>query len=135
MSEAVDFYVDGLRFIPTLHTFEYTFPVSKTINFVQLKGCNSLAYDVSYYSGSYTSIISGVFGAVDYITDYDSTGVAGTKVRLQLNAVNYLGGFNVTLSKFNVLSQLYEWVDVPLHFPALKNDIFREILDRNQLCK
>lgn len=127
VSEAVNFYVDGLRFIPTLHTFEYIFSASKTINFVQLKGCNSLAYDVSYYSGSYTSIISGVFGAVDYITDYDVTGVAGTKVRLQLNAVNYLGGFNVTLSKFNVLSQLYEWVDVAPHFPVLKNDIFREM--------
>lgn len=126
VSEAVDFYVDGLRFIPTLHTFEYTFSASKTINFVQLKGCNSLSYDVSAYSGSYASIISGVFGAIDYITDYDVTGVAGTKVRLQLNAVNYLGGFNVTLSKFNVLSQLYEWVDVPSHFPVLKNEIFSE---------
>jgi hypothetical protein len=126
VSEAVDFYVDGLRFIPTLHTFEYTFPNDKVINFVQLKGCNSLAYDVSYYDGSYTSIISGVFGVVDYITDYDVTGVTGTKIKLELNAVNYLGEFDVTLSHFNVLSQIYEWVDTAPHYPVLKREIFEQ---------
>lgn len=123
-TEAVDFYIDGLRFTPHVHNFIYEWTAAQDVNLVEIKGCDSLAYDISYYDGSYTSITSGAFDAnTDFAIDYDSTGVSATKVKFEINAANYSGGLVVSLGDLLVLTQLYEWQNTARHNPMTRQEI------------
>ena len=39
-------YVDGLRFVPHVFTYEYTWTATETVNLVEVEGCNSQSYSI-----------------------------------------------------------------------------------------
>ena len=99
-------YVDGLRFNPHEHVFEYVWSADETVNLVEIKGCNSKTYNISYDTG-YVAWGAGAFtSSVDYALVYDETGKTGDRVRIKLHVTDFNGNFEIDIEDLLVLKLL-----------------------------